>query len=53
MGLYSGRKSYKDKDKMFKDWIKRYIKYWYNHPKPYEYYGQRPITRYCYGGCMN
>ena len=38
---------------MFKDWIRRYIRYWYNHPKPYEYYGANPKTKYCYGGCYN
>ena len=53
MGLYSGKKAYKNKDLMFKDWIRRYVKYWYNHPYPYEYYGNNPITKYCYGGCYN
>ena len=53
MWLYSGKKWYKDKDQMFKDWLSRYIKYWYNHPYPYEYYGANPKTGYCYGGCMN
>ena len=53
MGLYSWRKAYKNKDKMFKDWISKYIRYWFNHPYPYEYYGRNPKTRYCFGVCMN
>ena len=53
MWLYAGNKAYKNKDKMFKDWISRYVKYWYNHPYPNEYYGRNPKTRYCYGGCYD
>lgn len=45
------KKSYKDKDLMFKDWIVRYNKYWYNSPLPIHYYSinwKPSKTRYCY-----
>jgi len=47
MWLYDWRKSYKDKDEMFKDRMERYKKYWYNHYKVNDYYWKNPITHYC------
>jgi len=56
MGLYTWNKAYKNTDEMFKEWIKRYNRYWYKHPEPHKYYWYNPLTKYCYnpdGACEN
>lgn len=47
LGLYQGRKGFKNKDEWFKDWVSRYVKYWRWYKKPYHYYWPNPITWYC------
>lgn len=49
--IEAGKIAYATKDEWIKDWVKRYIKFWFRRPNPDHFYSNSPdrlpATRYC------